>query len=64
MVKYLVETAKADVSARDNDGNTALMWAARNGHSDIEKYLTGIEECLKGCIQKRTLAEIYLCWCW
>jgi len=30
------------VNARDDDGNSALIWAAEKGHIDIVKYLLGV----------------------
>jgi ankyrin repeat protein len=33
-VKVLLENG-ADVNAKDNDGGTALMWAARRGYVDV-----------------------------
>jgi hypothetical protein len=29
----------SDVNAKDNDGNTALIWASENDHNDIVKLL-------------------------
>ena len=29
----------ADINAKNNDGWTAVMWAARNGHSECVKVL-------------------------
>jgi ankyrin repeat protein len=34
-----METGKADVDSRDNDGQTPLSWAARNGHEAVVKLL-------------------------
>ena len=38
IVEYLHQEG-ADINIRDNDGRTALMWAAEMGHEDIVKYL-------------------------
>ena len=38
IVQYLHQ-AGTDINIRDNDGRTALMWAAYKGHGDIVKYL-------------------------
>eukprot|EP00457_Paulinella_chromatophora_P011141 gb/GEZN01011267.1/.p1 GENE.gb/GEZN01011267.1/~~gb/GEZN01011267.1/.p1 ORF type:complete len:321 (+),score=58.71 gb/GEZN01011267.1/:78-1040(+) len=40
IVKILLG-AKADIDAKNNEGDTALMWAAYNGHYDITKMLIG-----------------------
>lgn len=39
VVKLLLETDKADVDARDRDGRTPQLWAARNGHEAVVKLL-------------------------
>ena len=38
-VKYLVEDLRADVNARDHDGNTAIHNAAARGDNEMIKYL-------------------------
>ena len=38
-LKYLVDTGKSDVNAKDNDGKTALHYATRLGYTDTLKYL-------------------------
>jgi ankyrin repeat protein len=38
-VKYLVEELKADVNARDDDGNTAVHHAASRGDTEMIRYL-------------------------
>jgi serine/threonine protein kinase len=43
LVRYLVEKYSADVNMKDNDGETALMWAASYRHVDVVRYL--VEEC-------------------
>ncbi|MFL3876117.1 hypothetical protein wTkk_000026 [Wolbachia endosymbiont of Trichogramma kaykai] len=40
-VKYLIETAKANVNVKDGYENTALNYATRNGHLDVKEYLKG-----------------------
>ena len=35
MVRLLVEDYKADVAAKDDDGETALDWAAAEGHEEV-----------------------------
>ncbi|MCL7048274.1 hypothetical protein MKW94_002120, partial [Papaver nudicaule] len=37
--KYLTEELKIDVNIKDEDGDTPLLHAARQGHNDIAKYL-------------------------
>ena len=39
VVRLLLDTGKTDLDARDNDGQTPLLWAARNGHGAIVKLL-------------------------
>lgn len=41
-VRFLTETAHADVDSIDNNGRTALQWAAINGRSEVVEYLCGI----------------------
>ena len=31
----------ADVNTKDNDGQTAIMWASASGYTDIMKMLSG-----------------------
>ena len=38
IVKSLVKEGRANVDAVDNDGYTALIWAAQQGHTEIVKY--------------------------
>ncbi|XP_071932175.1 uncharacterized protein [Coffea arabica] len=40
MCKYLVEELKLDVNAKDDDGETPLLHAARQGHAATAEYLT------------------------
>lgn len=44
MVQMLVE-AGADINIQDDDGSTALMCAAEQGHLDIIKYLLAQQDC-------------------
>lgn len=44
MVQMLVE-AGADINIQDDDGSTALMCAAEQGHLDIIKYLLAQPDC-------------------
>ncbi|CAN1176626.1 ANK1 [Linum perenne] len=37
--KFLVDELKLDVNAKDEDGETPLLHAARQGHNDTAKYL-------------------------
>jgi ankyrin repeat protein len=46
VVKYFLENCNANVNQADNDGNTAVMLAAINGHLLIVKYLVEIRKCL------------------
>lgn len=39
MVRRLLDTGKTDLDARDNDGQTPLMLAARKGHGAVVKLL-------------------------
>ena len=39
VVKLLIEQGKVDIHAKRNNDNTALHWAANNGHSQIVSYL-------------------------
>ena len=38
IVKNLIKQG-ADINAKDDDGNTVLMWSSREGHLDIVKFL-------------------------
>ena len=53
VVSLLIENG-ADINAEDNDGWTASMYAAQNGHTDIETELKKNE---KGSILSAMLAE-------
>lgn len=44
MVQILVESG-ADINIQDDDGSTALMCAAEQGHLDIIKYLLAQPDC-------------------
>lgn len=39
IVKYLIQSLKADINIKDVDGQTPLHYAASCGHSDVVKYL-------------------------
>ncbi|KAK4034502.1 ankyrin repeat-containing domain protein, partial [Parachaetomium inaequale] len=39
VVKMLLNTGKADVDSKDNDGQTPLRWAAENGQEAVVKML-------------------------
>lgn len=41
-VQFLTKTAKADVDAIDNNGRTALQWAAINGHPEVVEFLCSV----------------------
>jgi ankyrin repeat protein len=38
-VKLLLHTGNVDADSKNNDGQTPLSWAARNGHEAIIKLL-------------------------
>ncbi|KAH7111407.1 ankyrin repeat-containing domain protein, partial [Dactylonectria macrodidyma] len=39
VVKLLLDTGKADVDTKDNDGRTPLLWAAETRHEAMVKLL-------------------------
>jgi ankyrin repeat protein len=39
VIKLLFAIDKADVSTKDNDGQTPLSWAAENRHKGVVKLL-------------------------
>lgn len=39
LVRYLLETGGADVHAQTQSGDTALTYAAENGHTDVADLL-------------------------
>jgi ankyrin repeat protein len=55
-VQYLVEEAKVDMSAEDNNGNTAFSIAAWQGHLEVMLYLQqhGADITLKPQVDNRT----------
>ncbi len=38
VAKFLVDKG-TDVNAKDNDGNTPVMWATQTGHQDVVEFL-------------------------
>ena len=44
MVKLLLETGKADVDWKDEEGRTPLLWAVEGGHEAVVKRLLDIDK--------------------
>ena len=42
MTTALIAAGSVDTNAADNDGSTALMWAAGNGHAETVAALAGV----------------------
>ena len=44
MIKLLLETGKAVLDWKDEEGRTPLSWAVKGGHEAVVKWLLDIEK--------------------